>query len=307
MKNSSSWGGLSQAKDKPNDYKVAEHSIQSTRAACNRIIPDPTQPRKDFDTPEMQDFKKNIKDYGVKLPILVRRIDNAEADFMIVDGECRWRGSVDANHPDIPIIIQDDTQISVKGYQLMLNRHRQALTPLEEAIGLQEFADSDCDGDLKVAAEMLSYSATTLSMLKGILALNDQAREFLTTNKIFDLKTGYFLSTLAKRAPERAGNWMKKVNAGHIDRDFRASLDNELKAAKKAVKPRSGTRKPASRSPASKSANQIKARSVGIQYSTSGPTLAVGDGASDFTFGLSVDLLRKMVADGQAILDKLND
>ena len=178
MKNSSSWGGLSQPQDKPNDYKVAVNAIQTTRAACNRIIPDLDQPRKDFDSPEMQDFKQNVKDYGVQLPILVQRIEHPTADFKIVDGECRWRASVDANHPDIPIIIQDEAKISVKGYQLMLNRFRQNLPPLEEATGLQDFADSDCGGDLKAAAVMLNYPAPVLSMLKGILSLNSEAREF---------------------------------------------------------------------------------------------------------------------------------
>ncbi len=65
---------------------LKESAGEIKNIALTEIMPNPEQPRKNFDEDEMQDLAASIKEHGVLVPIIVNK--NAQNEkFVIVAGE----------------------------------------------------------------------------------------------------------------------------------------------------------------------------------------------------------------------------
>ena len=70
----------------------------------NKIVPNPRQPRKQFDDDKLLELSSSIKEQGVTSPLLVRKRGNA---FELIAGERRLRASKKAGLATVPVIIKD--------------------------------------------------------------------------------------------------------------------------------------------------------------------------------------------------------
>ncbi|HVA33520.1 MAG TPA: ParB/RepB/Spo0J family partition protein, partial [Candidatus Baltobacteraceae bacterium] len=77
--------------------REASHEI-----AVDRITPNPYQPRKHFDAALLDDLKASIAEYGVLVPIIVRRRGDA---FELIAGERRWRACAALQKATIPALV----------------------------------------------------------------------------------------------------------------------------------------------------------------------------------------------------------
>lgn len=102
------------------------------------IVPDPTQPRKQYDDSALEELAGSIKNNGVLEPILVRPKGNG---YMIVFGERRYRASALAGMPNIPAMIRDMTDEQVLEAQLVENLHRVDPHPMDEAVAFKRFVE----------------------------------------------------------------------------------------------------------------------------------------------------------------------
>ena len=65
----------------------------------DKIIPNPYQPRKEFDPVQLQEMADSIRQYGVLQPLVVSRFENMKEDgsievvYELIAGERRLRGS----------------------------------------------------------------------------------------------------------------------------------------------------------------------------------------------------------------------
>lgn len=99
----------------------------------NHIIPNPYQPRKNFDRMGLNELSESIKKYGVLQPIMVRKM--CEERYELVAGERRLRACMIAGMSEIPSIIVniDDNDSAI--FALIENLQREDLSFLEEAEG----------------------------------------------------------------------------------------------------------------------------------------------------------------------------
>ena len=108
------------------------------------IKPNPDQPRKYFNSEELQELAKTISDKGILQPLLV--IEKSNDNFIIVAGERRWRAAQLAQIHEIPVIVKNLSNQEVIEIAIIENIQRSELKPLEEAEGyvrlVQEFAYS---------------------------------------------------------------------------------------------------------------------------------------------------------------------
>ncbi|MCK4796243.1 MAG: ParB/RepB/Spo0J family partition protein, partial [Spirochaetes bacterium] len=71
--------------------------------AIDKIIPNPDQPRKNFDEDLLDDLAQSIKNFGLIQPIVVVKKDNL---YEIIAGERRYRAAKQIGLDKIPAIIK---------------------------------------------------------------------------------------------------------------------------------------------------------------------------------------------------------
>lgn len=96
------------------------------------LMPDPNQPRKDFEPAALQELADDIKARGVQQPILIF------SDYTIKTGERRWRASKLAGKETVPCLLAQATDTEAPTLerafdQVKENHLRQALNPMEFA------------------------------------------------------------------------------------------------------------------------------------------------------------------------------
>ena len=98
------------------------------RLALDILIPDPNQPRDEFNEVELQELADSVEEHGVIQPISVGPI-NDEGKRTIKHGERRWRASLLVDGvEDIPAFIDHSSDNYT---QMIENIQREDLTPME--------------------------------------------------------------------------------------------------------------------------------------------------------------------------------
>jgi ParB family chromosome partitioning protein len=85
----------------------------------DRIKPNPDNPRIIFRQDEMDSLLVSIKKHGVQVPISVYKEGK---DFIIIDGERRWKTCLKLNYKQIPAIIQEKPS-ELENLLMMFNIH----------------------------------------------------------------------------------------------------------------------------------------------------------------------------------------
>ncbi len=103
------------------------------------IVPNPFQPREEFDEAGIGSLADSIEQVGVLQPILVR--PDGDGTYQLIAGERRWRASRQAGLDVIPAIVREIRDVSALEQALVENLHRQDLNALEEAAAYQQLID----------------------------------------------------------------------------------------------------------------------------------------------------------------------
>jgi ParB family transcriptional regulator, chromosome partitioning protein len=107
--------------------------------AIDAIIPNPRQPRRNFDEESLDELSASITEVGLLQPVVVRKL--AEGRYELVMGERRLRASQQAGLEYIPAIVRETHDNDMLRDALLENLHRQELNPLEEAAAYQQLLD----------------------------------------------------------------------------------------------------------------------------------------------------------------------
>ena len=106
----------------------------------DRIVPNPNQPRQQFDDLKLQELAASIREKGILQPILVKPTGNG---YQIITGERRFRAAKSAGLAVVPAIVADGTSKSDEvEWALIENLQRDDLNILEEATGYKKLAES---------------------------------------------------------------------------------------------------------------------------------------------------------------------
>jgi ParB family chromosome partitioning protein len=105
----------------------------------NEIVPNPRQPRTNFDPDDLAELVHSVREFGVLQPVVVRT--NSEGKYELVMGERRTRASREAGLTSIPAIVRDTEDDYLLRDALLENLHRSQLNPLEEASAYQQLLE----------------------------------------------------------------------------------------------------------------------------------------------------------------------
>ncbi|MCL2352333.1 MAG: ParB/RepB/Spo0J family partition protein [Firmicutes bacterium] len=134
----------------------------------DRILPNPSQPRRIFDQNSLNELANSISAYGVMQPISVRLTEGY--NYELVAGERRLRASKLAGMSTIPAIVVNISDKDSALIAMIENMQREDLNFVEEALGLQNIM-ADYGFTQEELAERIGKSQSSVANKLRILRL----------------------------------------------------------------------------------------------------------------------------------------
>jgi ParB family chromosome partitioning protein len=139
--------------------------------AVAEIIPNPTQPRKQFDASALEELADSIRTLGVIQPITVKRCANGK--YIIISGERRWRAAQLVGITTLPAYIREVDDENLHAMALVENIQRQDLNAIEIALSLQRLID-ECGLTQDALSEKVGKKRSTISNFLRLLKLPNE-------------------------------------------------------------------------------------------------------------------------------------
>jgi len=127
-----------------------------------KIVPNPFQPRREFDQNRLQELADSIRMYGVLQPLTVTRREIQREDgtfyseYELIAGERRLRASRLAGIAQVPVIIREGEQSEQEKLELAIieNLQREDLNAVDRAIAFRQLAEQFGLSHLQVAQKV---------------------------------------------------------------------------------------------------------------------------------------------------------
>lgn len=144
------------------------------------ILPNPWQPRHEFDEEALTDLADSIRREGVLSPILVVR---REGDTLLVSGERRLRAAKIAGLETIPAIVRQLDDRAMATIALVENIQRADLNALEEAQGYARLM-ADTGQSAAQVAEAVGKSRAHVANMVRLLDLPEEVLALLAEGRL---------------------------------------------------------------------------------------------------------------------------
>lgn len=151
----------------------AKPMSQMAEIAVKEIIPNPTQPRRDFDEEALAELADSIRTLGVIQPVTVK--PTADGRYIIISGERRWRAAQVAGLEVLPAYIREVDDTNLHAMALVENVQRQDLNAIEIALSLQRLVE-ECGLTQDALAEKVGMKRSTISNYMRLLKLPDEVQ-----------------------------------------------------------------------------------------------------------------------------------
>lgn len=152
-------GGL-----KPN---VVEAATSINRIAIDLIIPNPKQPRKDFEEQALSELASSIKIHDIIQPITVTKVGSK---YQLISGERRFRASKLAGLKDIPAYVRQANDAQLLELAVLENLQREDLNAIEIGLSYKRIID-ELEYTQEQVAERMGKERATISNYVRLLKL----------------------------------------------------------------------------------------------------------------------------------------
>lgn len=178
-----------------------DDDIRIQKLLIQDIIPNPDQPRRQFDEAGLNELTDSIKRHGVLQPIIVVRHGSSN-QYRIVAGERRWRAAGAAKLTRVPAVVRSLEELEQLELALIENVQRVDLSPLEQALAVLKL-QQQFNLSLDDIAKKLGKAPSTVSNMTRLLQLPELARKALSNGKISE---GHARAILALRSDSSKQN-----------------------------------------------------------------------------------------------------
>ena len=198
--------------------------------APEKIVPNPAQPRVDFDSTALSQLAESIRQNGILQPILVRRDGDR---YILIAGERRWRAGKLAGLKVIPSIVQANGAKAAAILALIENLQRSDLHFFEEAAAIYTLLQ-DKTVTQDELARRLGMSQSALANKIRLLKLSGEEQRVILENHLTERHARALL-----RVNDAAARMdiLKKI-AEHKWNVAQSEAYIEKKMAEKAQKPK---------------------------------------------------------------------
>jgi len=139
------------------------------------IVPNPHQPRKEFDKVALEELAESIRSEGLLQPIVVRKV---KAGYELIAGERRLRAYKLLELKSIPVRIMEASDSASAVLAMVENLQRSDLNPVDEALGVASLM-RDFNLTQEVVAERLGKPRTSIANLVRLLQLEREILGYL--------------------------------------------------------------------------------------------------------------------------------
>jgi ParB family chromosome partitioning protein len=164
--------------------------------ATIRIVPNPHQPRLQFDAEKLQELSDSIKEHGVIQPLTVTKNGN---QYEIIAGERRFQASKLAGLTTVPVIVREASEQQKLELAIIENVQRHDLNAIEEAKSYLKLA-SEFDLSQEEVAHKMGKSRSVVANKLRLLNLPIEIQKALIEMKITE---GHAKAILAIENPEK--------------------------------------------------------------------------------------------------------
>jgi len=173
-----------------------------------KILPNPYQPRREFDPNNLKDLAESIKQYGVLQPLVVTRREDPHEDgsisvtYELIAGERRLRAAKLAGVKEVPCVVRvgDDNRSKLE-LAIIENIQREDLNSVDRAKSFQQLAD-----EFKLSwaeiGKKVGKSREYVSNTVRILMLPQEILDALIAGKISEGHTRPLLMLIDKPAEQ---------------------------------------------------------------------------------------------------------
>ncbi|WES63600.1 ParB/RepB/Spo0J family partition protein [Microbacter sp. GSS18] len=202
------------------------------------IVPNPRQPRTNFDPDDLAELIHSVREFGVLQPVVVRARGGDE--YELIMGERRTRAAREAGLTSIPAIVRDTSDEHLLRDALLENLHRSELNPLEEASAYQQLLE-DFGITQEELAGRIGRSRPQISNTIRLLKLPVPVQQRVAAGV---LSAGHARAILSLSNPEAMQRLADKiVNEDLSVRAAEAAAKTEDSAQSRSIKPQAGARR----------------------------------------------------------------
>lgn len=149
----------------------------------DRIVPNPEQPRKHISDDTLSELAESIRLHGLINPIAV---EAAGDDFILIDGERRWRAAKLAGLTEIEASVRPGLNGSGQLERLVLatvaNLQREDMNPLEKALAFKKLIDTGMSQS--EVARTVGMSLASIQNYLLILRMDPWIQELIAAGEI---------------------------------------------------------------------------------------------------------------------------
>ena len=179
-------------KIEPGEYKknikkfsfVPNDSSTQKSIRTHLLVPGKFEPRKSFNSEEIEELSESIVQNGILQPILVRPMNSTKgSSYEIIAGERRWRAAQIAKLHEVPVIVRNFDDETSLGVALVENLQRTDLNIIEEAEGYRLLMNK-FEYTQEKLSKHIGKSRSHIANLLRLLSLSSNIKKQLIMKKI---------------------------------------------------------------------------------------------------------------------------
>ncbi|MDY2696324.1 MAG: ParB/RepB/Spo0J family partition protein [Eubacteriales bacterium] len=224
-------GALLSAYDDYDDTVKNTSNNATNEIVLSSLVPNPNQPRKNFDQTALQELANSIKVHGVIQPLVVN--DQKDGTYLIIAGERRYRASKLAGLNTVPCIIKDYSEKQIKEISIIENLQREDLNPIESARAIRQLMD-EYKMTQEAVSERIGVSRPNIANTLRLLSLCPEVIALVESGK---------LSAGHARCLIPVQDYNLQIKLAMAASDNRMTVRDLEKAVKNLLKPKDNTSK----------------------------------------------------------------
>ena len=151
----------------------------------SQIIPNPSQPRKNFKDEDLKELSSSIKNQGLIQPIIIKPIKDGQ--YQIIAGERRWRACQLNGMHEVECVIKNLDDTNVLEAALIENIQREDLNVIEEANAYKGLINIKGINNENLA-KLIGKSSSHVSNILRLLELDNKIQQMVVNG---DLSMGH--------------------------------------------------------------------------------------------------------------------